>query len=336
MLPNMILRSKPHRGLLPPPTEVGLTRSTMAPAPAWLRTAARAESLDDAGFAAGAAVSLLDVVVRRQERWAGVWRQRLALSAAGATARQAGRVEGETALRDAVFLTRPGDDVGPAGRILLAWRRLVTRPADELLTGSSIAALLEDFGMAHDEEADLARQAGQIAGGEGMVGSLLAALDYADRHGLGRGVGAWIADATLAQNLGWPIAVPLLGTEPAAREGRRRQQVTGLKEVGKEEVGARVQSLLNPYARAALRAVDLSAELGRRAERLLTVAPKLRAKAADTVVEQLLSDDAIVASRGDRKTGMSDRGLRRLFDRLVELGAVRELSGRTAFRIYGV
>jgi len=49
----------------------------------------------------------------------------------------------------------------------------------------------------------------------------------------------------------------------------------------------------------------------------------------------LLNEDALVASRGEQKTqkhGMSDRGLRRLFDRLVELGAVRELSGR----IYGL
>ncbi len=58
------------------------------------------------------------------------------------------------------------------------------------------------------------------------------------------------------------------------------------------------------------------------------------AKAADAVVERLLSDDAIVAS--EKIAGMSDRGLRRLFDRLVELGAVRELSGRPIFRIYGL
>ncbi|TAN07875.1 MAG: DUF1403 family protein, partial [Rhizobiaceae bacterium] len=52
------------------------------------------------------------------------------------------------------------------------------------------------------------------------------------------------------------------------------------------------------------------------------------------VVDRLLSDDAIVAS--DKIAGMSDRSLRRLFDRLVKLGAVRELSGRPAFRIYGI
>ena len=76
----------------------------------------------------------LDAVVRRQERWAGAWRQRLALAAAAVATRAGGRVEDEAALRDAVLLTRPGDNVGPAGRMLLAWRRLALRPAEDLLT----------------------------------------------------------------------------------------------------------------------------------------------------------------------------------------------------------
>ena len=117
--------------------------------------------------------------------------------------------------------------------------------------------------------------------------------------------------------------------------GASRPRRSGTAIVARVEDGnSQVKSLLAGQARAALRAIDLSAELERRADRLLAVAPKLRAKAADAVVEKLLSDDAIVAS--EKIAGMSDRGLRRLFDRLVELGAVRELSGRPAFRIYGL
>ncbi|NKC23590.1 DUF1403 family protein [Ochrobactrum oryzae] len=83
--------------------------------PAWLRRAipdaqsVAGKEVEEVALAAGAAIGALDAVVRRQERWAGVWRQRLALVAAAVTARQAGRVEDSLALRDAVLLTRPGD-----------------------------------------------------------------------------------------------------------------------------------------------------------------------------------------------------------------------------------
>lgn len=315
----------------------------MAAVPAWLRRAVpdtqspAGKGVDDDGLIAGAAIGALDAVVRRQEWWAGAWRQRLALSAAAATAKQAGRVEDEAALRDAVLLTRPGDNVGPAGHLLLAWRRLASRPAEELLTEKNLAAVLQEFGYAPDEEvvSDLAEDLRQLAAGYGMVATLTGTFMAAERHGFGRAVGTWLADALLAQRLGWTHAIPLLGSEAALGTSvRPRRSAANSAATGNETNPERAKNLLAAQARAMLRAIDLFAEIERRADRLLAVAPKLRAKAADAVVNKLLSDDAIVAS--EKIAGMSDRGLRRLFDRLVELDAVRELSGRATFRIYGL
>jgi hypothetical protein len=337
MLQGMILRPNPSPRHNAHPS--GIERvTTVALVPSWLRRAVEGpQSLEEAALAAGAALGVLDAVVRRQERWAGVWRQRMALTAAAATARQAGQVEDEAALRDAVLLTRPGDEVGPAGRMFLAWRRLAARPAEDLLTEANLAAVLEEFGHASDDEAasELADDLRRFGASAGMVGMLTGAVAAAERHRFGRVLGSWLADALLAQRLGWTHAVPLLGTEAALGIGAGRpRRVATVVAATDESEPDRVKRLLAAQAHAALRAIDLSTEFGRRAERLLAVAPKLRAKAADVVVEKLLSDDAIVASQ--KIAGMSVRGLRRLFDRLVELGAVRELSGRPAFRTYGL
>ena len=88
------------------------------------------------------------------------------------------------------------------------------------------------------------------------------------------------------------------------------------------------------YARAAAQACDLFAELERASHKLLTVASRLRAKGAAAVIEKLLNEDAVPPS--GRIGPLSDRGLRRLFERLVALGAVRELTGRSTFRLYGL
>jgi hypothetical protein len=87
-------------------------------------------------------------------------------------------------------------------------------------------------------------------------------------------------------------------------------------------------------AAGAGQAVALAADLARRAARLREVAPKLRAKAADRAVDLFLSRDALAPA--DLAAIMSDRAARRLCDRLVDLGAVRELTGRDKFRLYGV
>ncbi|MER8608508.1 DUF1403 family protein, partial [Mesorhizobium sp. M1233] len=184
----------------------------MGAVPAWLRRAipdARGlagKEVEDVALAAGAAIGALDAVVRRQERWAGVWRQPLALAAAAVTARKAGRVEDEAALRDAVLFARPGDilsgstTLGPAGLLLVAWRRLAGRPAEDLLTKKTLTAVLEQLGFfARDDAAvsDLADALRRLATTEGAVGMLTGACAAVEGHGLPRAMGPWRAEARL-------------------------------------------------------------------------------------------------------------------------------------------
>ena len=89
------------------------------------------------------------------------------------------------------------------------------------------------------------------------------------------------------------------------------------------------------YAKAAAQAVDLSAELGRRAQRLLdgraeTARQGGRGRAAGAARRRF--PQRVLEIGGQ----ISERGARRLFDRLVALGAIRELTGRATFRLYGL
>ena len=135
------------------------------------------------------------------------------------------------------------------------------------------------------------------------------------------------ADAALAKSLDWPASLPLLAGEclrRASSEGRRSRP-------GEPGWGKLVATA---YARAALAALDLAHDLSRRAGRLMDAAPKLRAKGKGRALEALLADDAVSAAAPI--AGLSDRACRRLFERLVSLSAARELTGRAAFRLYGL
>ena len=130
----------------------------------------------------------------------------------------------------------------------------------------------------------------------------------------------------LAQRLRWPFALPLLAAPLFPGAGGR---------AGGGVADGAEGAIVFAYAKAAAGAVDLSAELARRAQKLQDAAPKLRAKGAPAAMQALLDDDALGASS---KIGgqLSERGARRLFDRLVALGAIRELTGRATFRLYGL
>jgi hypothetical protein len=83
---------------------------------------------------------------------------------------------------------------------------------------------------------------------------------------------------------------------------------------------------------SAVEVTRLAVDLARRAALLKEVAPKLRAKGAGAAVDMFLTQDAVAPAA----LPLPDRAARRLCDRLVDLGAIRELTGRDTFRLYGV
>ena len=228
-----------------------------------------------------------------------------------------GARSGQGALRDAVHLLRPGDQPGPAAATFLQWRKAVARPisvgalhkAMPKLTAEQIATWL-DTG-----------EGGPVAKAATVLETVLAEFPGEDA------VALILADAALAQACGWDHAVPLLAAGLTRRD---------LRKTGDDFLLACHRSIVSQ----AEEAVRVAHDLARRAARLNAVAPKLRAKGAGAAVDLFLTRDALspsVALAGPTPgVGMSDRAARRLCDRLVELGAVRELTGRDTFRLYGV
>jgi len=303
------------------------TPPTFPPFPGWVRQGVTSESVDDAMFSAGAALAALHPIARSEHPLGSLWRHRLSLSNAAVLARHGGRTEDEAALRDHWYLRRDDDDPGPGGRILKAWRHLGERSA--MVTKDwtlQLSALFE----VHFSDAleDVVAQADKLMVGQGSAVTAAAEIGAASLRFIPQSepLALWLADMVLAQRLKWPMAVPLI-----ASQIRRGDLRAAAKAGTADDVWPRACALA--YARAAASAVDLYVDLVRRADRLLAAAPKLRGKDADMMVAILMMEDAQPAGAG--KTA-SDRSMRRLFERLVALGAVRELTGRPTFRLYGL
>ncbi|WP_338001540.1 hypothetical protein [Aminobacter anthyllidis] len=64
--------------------------------------------------------------------------------------------------------------VGPAGLLLLAWRRLATRPAADLHAEKNLAVVLKEFGYARDDKVvgDLAADLRHLCVGTVASGAL--------------------------------------------------------------------------------------------------------------------------------------------------------------------
>jgi hypothetical protein len=281
---------------------------TLPRMPTWV-ISGRAKTLEDVAFLSGAALSHLHLVVGREEVPQALMRDRLALRAAEACVAFSGRSERAGELRDAVHLLRPGDLPGPAGAVFQSWHCAAER---RLSIGALHRAL---------PHLDPARIAVWLDAGQGgPVARAAAVLEAALVDAPREEVAALIlADAALAQAVGWDHVVPVLAA--------------GLKRADLRKHGDDLRLACHRAVfSSAGEALRLAADLARRAAHLKSVAPKLRAKGAGAAVEMFLTRDAVAPSA----LPLPDRAARRLCDRLVDLGAVRELTGRETFRLYGV
>ena len=276
---------------------------TLPRMPAWV-TSARSEALEDVAFSSGAALNHLHLVLGREDVPHALMRDRLALRAAEACVTFSGRPERARELRDLLHLLRPGDLPGPAGEIYLSWRRVsvsVLCRAVPTLEQIQIATWLN------------AGQGAPVSRAAMVLETVLMETPRAEALAL------ILAEASLAQSLGWKHLIPLLA--PGLKRADLRKQGDDLRRACHRALIA-----------SAVETARIAGDLTRRAEHVKAVAPKLRAKGAAKAVEMFLARDAVAAAA----LPLPSRAARRLCDRLVELGAVRELTGRDTFRLYGV
>jgi hypothetical protein len=353
--PRRLVRRRPLDPSLPP------NLSEFQPLPRWARLSGAAGGSGSAIFFAGAGIAHLDQILRSgadvssagrdsadvssagknfggEPVFAGALRQRLALKAAATCARLARLREDEAALRDAEHLSGVGAETSPAGRLHRLFRLLASRAVK--FDAQTLSAAAEHIGAQGALEAhgfvDALRQIvtsanDPLAAAAGV--SAAATHDLATLPAIdGEIFALWLADVALAQKLGWQAPVPLLATviaHPVLRRGPNgRRPRPGDRDWS--------NALASAYALAAGEAMDLAGALSRQTQKLLDAAPKLRAKDALRVIDMLVADDCVAPARAAKRAKLSDRGVRRLFDRLTELGAVRELSGRSSFRLYGL
>ena len=140
----------------------------------------------------------------------------------------------------------------------------------------------------------------------------------------------WLADCALSWRMGWRYAVPILATQihaPLLRSGPDGRRA-------RPDSEAFAQAVFLAVALGAAEACRLAASMAAQADRLRAIVPKLRSRAAGEVVGRLLGDDAVSGTLTTKN--LSRWASRRLFERLVSLSAVRELSGRPTFRLYGI
>jgi len=307
----------------------------LPPLPSWV-TQNHGNTPETETFLSGASLAMLHMVLNDPSETlpSELLGNRLALRAAEACLKLEGRRDSEADIRDAYYLARDGDSRGPAGEMFARWRRAAAIGLKHKDWLERIKRCVpEHVAERLPEWIDTAMAGGPaiagspIAQAARMIGLVMNAFPREEASALICG------DLVLARALDWAHPMPLLGLH------LNRRELLAASEGMAEDV---LVACHRAVANGAQDAVRMSHDLARRAQRMREVAPKLRAKGSDAAVALFLREDAVLPSTmlAPRIKGtniaMTDRAARRLCDRLVELGVVRELTGRSTFRLYGV
>jgi hypothetical protein len=277
-------------------------------------------------FTAGAALALLDAHLRCDPPAAGALRSRLALQSAAASAKLLRLNTDEGALRDLRFVA--GEGLAPAATLLALEHDLAGRPPS--LDPDRLRAAVAALDLALPDSNALASRLKTCAGEGDPAPAAVKAAAVAFFA---------VPDAPAPRPNSSPSECSTRRS-PSGSAGGGRCRSSPLRFGG----GARPRpsdpawpnAAAGAIALAAAAALDLATGLDRRAKTLIAVAPKLRAKPAAKIIDLLLAQNCVAPAEAAHHAPMTDRTARRLFDRLVALGAAREFSGRPTFRLYGL
>lgn len=262
----------------------------------------------------------------------GLLADRAGLLAAAKLLARAGRPESLADLRD---LRLMGDPAGPAAPSLSAWTWLSglpweedaatrfrprrdeeedTAPADRR-HHSSLQALARQLGLQDAGAADdLAAAAGAAAALPCPLAAAGAIIDAGT--GMPLTVQLLATDYAVGRCLGWPLPIYSLGLSRRELPDPSPHAAARVLLAGTSELA----TLLRP--------------LSTRAAELVATTRSIRTIQRDQVLTRIFSQDMVWPA------GLVDllplRHSRRLLQRLVELGPLRELSGRPSYRIYGL
>ena len=295
--------------------------------PHWV-SSVRAETPDTVAFLSGAALAMLDLVLRDPGGTlpSALLRDRLALDAAVTCLKLENRNENLCPISVTRSVWRGlGRRWGLPVICIMAWRKLARiNLASSGWKDRVVRSLPDPVGEA------MPKFGSPVGTPVAQAAQVLA--DVLQKFPRQETAALMLADVTLARAVGWERALPLLAVHLP------RKDIRGIA----DGEGDPVLCVHRAMVAACDWAIRSAADLGWRAEKLRAIAPKLRAKGSDEALSLFLSHDAVSPSGmlspmiQGTSVAMTDRAARRLCDRLVELGVVRELTGRSTFRLYGV